>query len=65
MFYNVTSLLDILLYNIFIPVQVAPLDMYTEVNTRTNLPAQIEIYATGSGQFDFLFIAKGDFLILS
>ncbi|RUS82196.1 hypothetical protein EGW08_010036 [Elysia chlorotica] len=39
--------------------QVAPLDMYTETNTRTNLPAQIEIYATPSSQYDFLFIAKG------
>lgn len=39
--------------------QVAPLDMYTEVNTKTNLPAQIEIYATDSSQYDFLFIAKG------
>ncbi|KAK6177321.1 hypothetical protein SNE40_015445 [Patella caerulea] len=39
--------------------QVAPLDMYQEVNTKTNLPAQIEIYATDSNQYDFLFIAKG------
>ncbi|XP_060083126.1 fumarate hydratase class I, aerobic-like [Ylistrum balloti] len=39
--------------------QVAPLDMYKEVNTGTNLPAQIEIYATESGQYDFLFLAKG------
>jgi len=39
--------------------QVAPLDMYQEVNTKTNLPAQIDIYATGSSQFDFLFLAKG------
>ncbi|CAG5136548.1 unnamed protein product [Candidula unifasciata] len=39
--------------------QVAPLDMYTEVNTKTNLPAQIEIYSTGSNYYDFLFIAKG------
>ncbi|BFZ23385.1 hypothetical protein BsWGS_26424 [Bradybaena similaris] len=39
--------------------QVAPLDMYTEVNTRTNLPAQIEIYSTGSNYYDFLFLAKG------
>ncbi|KAK3594437.1 hypothetical protein CHS0354_000259 [Potamilus streckersoni] len=39
--------------------QVAPLDMYNEVNTRTNLPAQIELYATNSNQYDFLFIAKG------
>ena len=33
--------------------------MYKEVNTGTNLPAQIEIYATGSRQYDFLFMAKG------
>lgn len=39
--------------------QVAPLDMYQEVNTKTNLPAQIEIYSTDSSQYDFLFIAKG------
>jgi len=38
---------------------VAPLDMYNEVNTKTNLPAQIELYATNSGQYDFLFLAKG------
>ncbi|KAH3690115.1 hypothetical protein DPMN_193736 [Dreissena polymorpha] len=34
------------------------MDMYKEVNTRTNFPAQIEIYATPGGQYDFLFIAK-------
>ncbi|ESO90552.1 hypothetical protein LOTGIDRAFT_123266 [Lottia gigantea] len=39
--------------------QVAPISMYEEVNTKTNLPAQIEIYATDSNQYDFLFIAKG------
>lgn len=40
--------------------QVAPLDMYNEVNTKTNLPAQIELYATtGKLSYDFLFIAKG------
>jgi len=39
--------------------QVAPLDMYKEVNTKTNLPAQIEIYSTQGGQYDFLFLAKG------
>lgn len=33
--------------------------MYNEVNTKTNLPAQIEIYATDSDQYDFLFMAKG------
>lgn len=39
--------------------QVAPLDMYTEVNTKTNLPAQIELYATKGNEYNFLFIAKG------
>lgn len=39
--------------------QVAPLDMYKEVNTKTNLPAQIELYATKGGEYHFLFIAKG------
>ena len=39
--------------------QVAPLDMYSEVNTKTNLPAQIEIYATDTNHYDFLFLAKG------
>ena len=33
--------------------------MYKEVNTKTNLPAQIELYATNSNQYDFMFIAKG------
>lgn len=33
--------------------------MYKEVNTKTNLPAQIEIYSQAGGQYDFLFIAKG------
>jgi fumarate hydratase class I len=33
--------------------------MYDEVNTATNLPAQIEIYATGGDAYKFLFIAKG------
>ncbi|KAK3104850.1 hypothetical protein FSP39_011673 [Pinctada imbricata] len=39
--------------------QVAPIDMYKEVNTGTNLPAQIEIYSTPSNRYEFLFIAKG------
>lgn len=39
--------------------QVAPLDMYQEVNTKTNLPAQIDLYATKGSQYEFLFIAKG------
>ncbi len=39
--------------------QLAPLDMYTEVNTKTNLPAQIEIYSTDGDEYHFLFMAKG------
>jgi fumarate hydratase class I len=39
--------------------QLAPLTMYEEVNTRSNLPAQIEIYADGEEAYKFLFIAKG------
>jgi fumarate hydratase class I len=39
--------------------QLAPLDMYREVNTGTNLPAQIELYATDGDAYKFLFMAKG------
>jgi fumarate hydratase class I len=39
--------------------QLAPLDMYREVNTKTNLPAQIELYATEGDAYKFLFMAKG------
>ena len=39
--------------------QLAPLDMYEEKNTGTNLPAQIEIYARPGDEYRFLFIAKG------
>jgi len=39
--------------------QNAPIDMYTEKNTGTNLPAQIDIYATEGDAYKFLFIAKG------
>ena len=39
--------------------QLAPLSMYEEVNTRTNLPAQIDLYADPGEAFEFLFIAKG------
>ncbi|MGB1873684.1 MAG: fumarate hydratase [Akkermansiaceae bacterium] len=39
--------------------QVSPLSMFEEVNTRTNLPAQIDIYATEGDAYKFLFIAKG------
>ena len=39
--------------------QLAPISMYEEKNTRTNLPAQIEIYSDGEDAYKFLFIAKG------
>ncbi len=39
--------------------QNAPLDMYTEVNTRTNLPAQIDISAVPGNEYHFLCINKG------
>jgi fumarate hydratase class I len=44
--------------------QLAPLTTWEEVNTKTNLPAQIELYATagdgyGGDEYHFLFVAKG------
>jgi fumarate hydratase class I len=39
--------------------QLAPLDMYKEANTGSNLPAQIELYATQGDAYKFLFMAKG------
>ena len=39
--------------------QLSPLSMFEEVNTKTNLPAQIEIYSEGEDAYKFLFIAKG------
>jgi fumarate hydratase class I len=39
--------------------QTAPLDMWREVNTGTNLPAQIDLFATAGSEYDFLFVAKG------
>ncbi|MGZ3459018.1 MAG: fumarate hydratase, partial [Archangium sp.] len=39
--------------------QMAPLDMYKEVNTNNNLPAQIELYATDGDAYKLLFMAKG------
>ena len=39
--------------------QLAPITMYEEVNTNTNLPAEIKISATNGDEFKFLFIAKG------
>lgn len=39
--------------------QVAPLSMYEERNTGTNLPAQIDLFAVPGDQYEFLFLAKG------
>jgi len=39
--------------------QLAPLSMFKEKNTGSNLPAQIEIYATEGDAYKFLFMAKG------
>jgi fumarate hydratase, class I len=39
--------------------QMSPLNMWDEVNTGDNLPAEIEIEATGGGEYKFLFMAKG------
>ena len=43
--------------------QLAPLSMFEEKNTRSNMPAQVELYAESGGgadtEYKFLFIAKG------
>ena len=39
--------------------QNAALDMYKEVNTGTNLPAQIDLYAVDGDEYKFLCVAKG------
>ena len=39
--------------------QMAPIDMYEEKNTGTNLPAEIKISATDGDAYKFLFMAKG------
>ena len=39
--------------------QLAPISMYEEVNTNTNLPAEIKISAVDGDEYKFLFIAKG------
>ncbi|AHK20010.1 class I fumarate hydratase FumA [Yersinia similis] len=51
-------------YNTFIEdnlrySQNAALDMYKEVNTGTNLPAQIDLYSTEGEEYKFLFVTKG------
>lgn len=39
--------------------QNAPLDMYKEVNTKCNLPAQIDIESTEGNEYRFLCVTKG------
>jgi len=39
--------------------QTAPLNMYDEVDTGTNLPAQIDIMASDGMEYQFLFVTKG------
>ncbi|TDD82534.1 fumarate hydratase [Actinomadura rubrisoli] len=39
--------------------QMAPVTMWDEKNTGTNLPAQVELYAAPGGAYKFLFMAKG------
>jgi len=39
--------------------QVAPLTMFEEKNTKTNLPAQIDLFATKGSSYEFMFMAKG------
>ena len=52
------------IYNTFVSQnlrysQLAPLTMFDEKNTGTNLPAQIDLYATDGDEYHFLFLAKG------
>ena len=39
--------------------QLAPVSMFSEVNTGDNLPAQIDLFADDGDEYHFLFIAKG------
>jgi len=39
--------------------QMAPLDMYNEKNTGTNLPAEIKVQSIDGDEMKFLFMAKG------
>src|SRR5438445_5145527 len=39
--------------------QLAPVSMFEETNTKSNMPAQVEIYADGDDAYKFLFMAKG------
>ena len=39
--------------------QLAPTSVFDEVNTGSNLPAQVELYATDGDEYRFLFVTKG------
>ena len=39
--------------------QLAPITLFEEKNTRNNLPAQIDLFATDGDEYEFLFITKG------
>jgi fumarate hydratase class I len=39
--------------------QMAPISLYEEKNTGTNLPAQVDLVATSGGAYEFLFMTKG------
>lgn len=39
--------------------QVSPKNMFEEKNTGSNLPAQIDLYATTGDEYKFMFMAKG------
>jgi fumarate hydratase class I len=39
--------------------QLSPISMFEEVNTRNNLPAQIDIFQSGENAYKLLFMAKG------
>src|SRR3954470_11578803 len=39
--------------------QLAPISMFEEKNTKSNMPAQVEIYSEGEEGYKFLFVAKG------
>lgn len=39
--------------------QVSPLSLYEETNTKTNLPAQIDLFAAPGDEYHFLFMTKG------
>ena len=39
--------------------QLAPISMFEEKNTGSNLPAQVDLYSVPGSSYEFLFIAKG------